>query len=221
MPDSANSARRFVQAFLGFCSEWMIALWQKVRSDFTAKWLIAANAISVAWVLLTDDSWSSVLLLYWLELFIIGFYAMIKFPFIHRVAGWFIMPLFAIVYFAMLQWLLIPMVAVLEAEKAGPLLRGSLGQDRHALMVVAAAIPLFISHGISFLVNFVGGRQWESMSLEQNMMRGLLRITPFFLMTIPVTLLVVLTGQAFVAALFMVPVKILCDLAMHFKVNNI
>jgi len=216
-----TSAKEAVQTTAGFCIETLQKLWPMVLGDFTAMWLIAGNIISVAWVLITGDSWSSILILYCVELFILGFYAMIRFPFIHRLGGTLIMPVFAAIYFSMLQWMLVLAGIVLQAENGGPLFKEELARENYSLAMAVAAVPLFVSHGISFFVNFVGKRQWERMTIEQNLMRSLVRIMPILLISIPVAIFVLLTGSAFFSILFIVPLKVAWDLVMHFRVNEL
>lgn len=213
--------RNFLQkAFKDFWQLWL-KIWPLIRSDFTAISLIAGNIISIIWVIVAEDWWASIIVLYTMELVILGFYAMIKFPFIHWLGGTLIMPLFALVYWAMLQFVLVLAGAVVEAENGGPFVKGEADFDGYIIGMALASTPLFISHGISFFINFIGKRQWRELTVEQNLIRGLRRIVPIFMVSIPVAIVVILTGAGFLAILLIVPLKIAWDLVVHFTLNEL
>jgi hypothetical protein len=200
------------------------ALWEKtwrlLLRDYTAMGLVLGNIASVIWVLVLDDWWSSILILFALELLVIGFYTTIRFPFIHRVGGTLIMPLFGAIYLALVQIFLFLPGIVLEAENGGPFRKGEFDFDGYVAGLAIATIPLFVSHGVSFLANFVGDRQWQTMTVEQNLLRGFARAMPIVVISIPVCALVLITDVAVVAILLMVPIKIGWDLIVHFQVNG-
>jgi hypothetical protein len=80
-----------------------------------------------------------------------------------------------------------------------------------------AAVALALSHGISFLVNFVGGREYQRLDLRQLMMLPYSRIVVLHLTIIFGGFVTMALGEPVWVVVILVLIKTGVDLKMHLK----
>ena len=152
----------------------------KKQSITTILSLIISNAIPMVGVMFAGWSASEILLIYWAESGIIGFYNLLKMgrsgfytkPGKSRVAQWgitiFLSLFFIIHYGGFMTGHLIFLVGVLDVD-LNPLLMIVEGGNLNRLFAetgLSALMAMFISHGISFKKHFLGKKLYIKKSPE-------------------------------------------------------
>ena len=124
--------------------------------------LIAANLVPLAGVLFFGWDLASVIVLFWAESAVIGFYTVLKMAVVGKLAALVAVPFFIGHFggFMAVHFLLIYGLFVRGATASGqaPGVREALQQIFGPLWLSLAA--LFISHGVSFFDNFLGRREY-------------------------------------------------------------
>jgi len=134
--------------------------------------LIASNAIPLVGVVLFGWDLFDLLFLYWVENLVVGFYTVLKLVVVTGGASIFAVPIFLFHY----SWFMSAHAALLFAFMG----RGSGAHFSFFIWTilswppVAAALvdsrwpafALLLSHGVSFLTNFIGGREYRSTNSE-------------------------------------------------------
>jgi hypothetical protein len=211
------------------------------RQTLSALFLIAVNIVPLVGVLIFDWSLFSIVFLYWIENGIVGFFNVLKiawarkpvssesrFTINGRPAGrasklfiipffifhygmfWVVHGVFVIVFFGLLG-------DRFFTDSSGP--PGDIGgfSGFEPRGVAIAAVALFLSHGVSFVVNFLGEREYLNVSPDKQMMEPYSRV---------VVLHATILGGGFLAAYFGTPVaslvlmivlKTALDLRAHLK----
>lgn len=116
-------------------------------------YMIAANLLVLAGAVLGGWDLFTMMLVFWLESLVIGFYAVIKMFVVEPVLVFLILPLYLAHFFF---FMMVYLIAVFGAFVRGPALT-SVWQLLLPLKnpaVLLGAAPLLISHGVSFYRNF-------------------------------------------------------------------
>ena len=190
--------------------------------------LLAANLVPLAGVLLLGWPVPALLILYWLESASVGFFTVIKLWMVGRAESLsmaLILVPFFIVHFGGFMFahgmFLLYLIALMGVRFRG----GPLDVDIERMVhdyasgpgLPLAVLALFVSHAVSFRTNFLGRREHEGRNAEQVMLDPYRRIlvmhvtilagaVPFVLMRAPAAL-----------AALLVPLKIAADFAAHAK----
>jgi hypothetical protein len=181
-------------------------------------WLIVVNVVPLVGVLALGWDLGLVLLLYWAESGVIGFYAVVRMA---LTTGWgalFLVPFFCI-HFGM--FMLVHLVFLITLFIAGPLAGGDAGdasavervRDAVAQTGVAVAL-LFVSHGYSF-VRSRGERELVRDDGTTQMQRPYRRIVVMHLTIIFGAVPVALLGQPAAAVALLVVLKTGADAWSH------
>lgn len=180
--------------------------------------LIFANLIPVAGTLFFDWRLSDVMVIYWAESAIIGFYNLLKMAVI---AGW--IAIFAGAFFIGHFG---AFMAVHFLFIYGFFLQGfnSINSGGDLLEVAGlfidlwpALVALFISHGYSFLFNFVGKKEYQGRTLKDQMGEPYNRIVFMHLIIIFGGGITMFLGEPTLVVLAMIAIKIYLDLRAHIK----
>ena len=130
--------------------------------------LIAANLVPLGGVLFFGWDLASVIVLYWAESAVIGFYTALKMAIVGKFAALFAVPFFVGHFggFMALHFLFIYSFFV-----RGPNPAGVVPGVRDALVGVFIPVwlslaALFISHGISFFSNFIGRHEYDDATIK-------------------------------------------------------
>ena len=130
--------------------------------------LIAANLVPLAGVLFFGWDLASVIVLFWAESAVIGFYMVLKMAVVGRLAALLAVPFFIGHFGAFMagHFLLIYSFFVRGANATGPApgVREALQSIFNPLWPSLAA--LFISHGVSFFDNFLGRREYVGTTMN-------------------------------------------------------
>ena len=201
--------------------------------------LMLANLVPLAGVLWLSWEVGDVVLLYWIENLVVGGFNMLRMLAVRwrDAAAWLgklvLIPFFAVHYgcFAAVHGVLLTamfrapgtgMPAALDATNIDsammlvPLLIW--GTLLHALTertLAYAAATLILSHGVSFLVNYLGAGEYRSATLQDLMTRPYRRVILLHVVIIGSGFLLLLTGAPVAGLVLMVLVKIGFDVAAH------
>lgn len=178
--------------------------------------LIAANLLPVAGVLVSGWDLTAVVVLYWAESAVIGFYTILRMCVVSKLGAFFAIPFFLghfggfmAAHFAFIYGLFIHRGGGLPDTGALEELSGIFGPLWPALAA------LVVSHGISFVFNFLRDREYEGSSTSQLMAVPYQRI---FVMHITVLLggwIVLALGTPAPALVVLIAMKTGVDLRAH------
>jgi hypothetical protein len=175
--------------------------------------LIVANLIPLGGVVFLSWTVGDVLLLFWAESAVIGIFNLARMWVIGRWKVLFFGPFFLghyggfmVVHLLFIYGLMIP---------GGD---ASVSVSRvldDFLTLYPALIALFISHGVSFYLNFLGRKEYETTSLQEQMSEPYKRIIVMHLTIIFGGFLVMLLDNKLPALVLMIALKIGVDLKAH------
>lgn len=207
------------------------------RQTLSALFLIAVNTIPLIGVVLFDWSLFSIVFLYWIENGIVGFFNVLKIawarkpvtsegrftingrpvkgskafiiPFFmfHYGMFWTIHGVFVIVFFGLLG-------NRLFTDSSGP--PGDIG-GFEPRGVAIAALALLLSHGVSFVVNFLGEREYLNVSPDRQMMEPYSRVVVLHATILGGGFLAAYLGTPLASLVLMIALKTALDLRAHLR----
>ena len=194
--------------------------WHDLR-DWSVASLIAANLVPLFGTLFLGWSIGEVLIVYWVETAVIGFYAILKMP----VAwGWFAMfsvPFFIIHFGVFLDIAgMLAIGAYVSIDDVPGQGWSTLDPIRRELQVFAAL--MLASHGVSFVTNFIGKKEYRLLKKdpEQLMVAPYRRIFVMMTSVIVGAVLVFLTeAPSSLMGIFIV-LKIVADVIAHLNQHD-
>ncbi len=180
--------------------------------------LVFANAVPLFGVLLFDWSLFHVLFLYWLESAVVGFYNILKLIKVGGFMSIFLVPFFVVHY----GGFMVVHLAFIFGLFAPELSHASLFPPRDVVLslLTAVALPfvvLLVSHGVSFLHNFIGKREYERTNVGKQMHAPYRRIILMHVTLIFGGWLIMLSGEPVLGLAFLVVIKTITDLRAHLK----
>ena len=181
--------------------------------------LIIANLIPVAGMTFLGWNLSDVMVLYWAESAVIGFINLCKMIVIGRwmtlLAGPFFIGHFG--GFMAVHFLFIYMLFVKGAE-GGTGAGGDLENVAQLFIILWPALAaLFLSHIFSFFKNFIGRKEYQGRTLNQQMMEPYSRIIFMHLVIIFGGGLTLILGELTPVLLIVIALKIYFDVKAHLK----
>ncbi|HZX19699.1 MAG TPA: DUF6498-containing protein [archaeon] len=205
----------------------MFTFVENVKRDLTIIPLILANVVPLIGVLFFNWSILFVLLYYWLESVVVGFFNVLKMAMAStesvQVSGGiakaipigiklFMIPFFIVHYSGfMLGHLIFIFVLGTFFSNNVPI------NILDIITVFSAAISLFISHGISFLTNYVGKKEYLNTSIHQQMFAPYGRIFVMHITIVIGAFFVVFTGIPAALIVLFIALKTLVDIGAHLK----
>jgi len=183
-----------------------------LRNDYTAVLLIVANIVPIIDLVRTGEPVGTILIIYWMQLIIIGFWNVIKLIVVTRLAALAFVPMFVITYMSIIIFFGFIAGGLLDDQMQGTAWQKNFSPWNYW---VPAAI-FFAVHGISFAVNFIGRREYEHTNWEQQIAQPFLRAMPMWLAAVVGAVLGSFFKSAAFAVVFVLPVKIILDLLGHF-----
>ncbi len=203
------------------------------RSTITLAALVLANLVPLFGVLRLDWDVGSVVVLYWAENLVIGFYTVIKLLLAAGPKGLFLVLFFIMHYggFCGVHGLFVLGLTGFGGESAqfspgtdwpGPLVfpqmllnvaRQVLAAAPDALLWAIAA--LLLSHGLSFLLNYLGNREHEGQTTKTIMTAPYKRIVVLHIAIIAGGFLVMSLGSPVGLLIALVALKIAMDIMLH------
>lgn len=179
--------------------------------------LIIANLVPLAGVWLLGWDIGEIMLLYWAESGIIGFFNLLKMVVVGGWATLFYGPFFVGHYGAFMaaHLLFIYTFFVKGVEAKGDIaLTEVLGRFSDLWM---ALLVLVVSHGISFLINFMGRREYAGTTVQKQMAEPYGRIMVMHMTIIFGGFVIMGLGSSLPALLLLMVAKIVVDLRAHQK----
>ncbi len=207
------------------------------KTAVSGAFLLAANILPLTGVLFLGWQVSDVFALFWLENVIIGVLNVVKMVtaavLLREISFALIAPFFVLHYgmFTMVHGVFV--FAIFGAQALGgeivpagqdagmgnpfDLLAASVAQSGGYI----AAVGLFLSHFMSYLLNFIGRGEYQKIDAQKLMMAPYGRIIMLHLTIIIGGGLVLATGQAVWALGLLCVIKTVLDLAMHMKEHGV
>jgi hypothetical protein len=173
--------------------------------------LILANLVPVAGIFLFNWDVFSILFFYWIESAVVGLFNIAKmfmiksvnaFGVSHKTSG--------IVFFIVHYSLFMLGHGVFLYALFAPV-------DIRASTIILAVISLTISHGVSFVTNYIGHKEYEKVTLSQQMVAPYGRIVFMHITIILCGFLISLTGTNQVLLIALIIFKITIDVITHLK----
>jgi hypothetical protein len=185
--------------------------------------LIAANLVPLAGVLFFGWDLASVIVLFWAESAVIGFYTALKMAVVGKFAALVMVPFFIGHFggFMAGHFLLIYEFFVRGAFATGPApaVRGALYAIFTPLWASLAA--LFISHGVSFVDNFLGRREYVGTTMNALMIAPYRRIMVMQVALIVGGWIILLLKTPVPALALLILLKTALDFAAHRKEHSV
>jgi len=179
--------------------------WTKLSSVW---WLVVANLVPLVGVLYLGWDLFTLLLLYWVESAVVGFFNVLRMLKISAKASHFYVPFF-IFHFGIFMF--VHLVFIFTFFSAGAELRLVIGS------LVTAVVALVISHSISYAANFVGRREYTNRTVKQQLFAPYGRVVVMHLTVLVGGFLALFVGVPIGALVVMVGVKIGLDVLAHLK----
>ncbi len=189
-----------------------LGLPRRFRNDSSAVMLVVANIYPVIEMALEGEPVGSILVIYWIQLMIIGFWNVVKLVAIARWKALLIVPMFLAMYLSVVNFFGIVAGALLDDQ-----MRDTAWLQQFSLWNYWVPATLFFaSHGLSFWQNFIRGREYRMIKWDAQMGKPILRAMPMWMAAIAGAFIGGWLGSAAVAVLFVLPVKLSLDLVGHF-----
>lgn len=201
--------------------------------------LVAVNLVPLVGVLFFGWSLFSILVLYWVENGIVGLFNVFKITLARRPpsegssftvngrpvgsgAKFFLVPFFIFHYgiFWVVHGVFVVVVFGISggmffgSDRAEPF-AGFRDFDERGVMIAIAA--LFLSHGVSFVVNYLGRREYEDISPDEQMIQPYSRVVVLHLTILGGGFLAAYLGEPLASLVVMVLLKIGLDLHAHLR----
>lgn len=176
--------------------------------------LIGANLAPVFGVLFFGWSLFSVMLFFWLESAVIGFFNALKMLKINPAASIFLVPFFAIHYGGFMLGHLLFLIAIFLVPTGSKPIDFSLIFDE-LLGVLSGSVFLFASHGYSFFHNFLGNKEFETTHIGVQMFAPYKRIVIMHVTIIFGAMFAFAFGAPIIALLILIALKTIIDVFSH------
>jgi len=154
----------------------------------------------------------SILVIYWLQMLIIGFWTSIKLIVVARWRALLLVPMFVLMYLSIVNIFGIIAGAMLDDQMQGT----EWHQDFSLWNYWIPALLFFAAHGLSFWENFIGGHEYQTVSWDTQMGKPILRAVPMWLAALVGGVIGGFLDTAAIAVVFVLPVKLVLDLLGHF-----
>ena len=184
--------------------------------------LIITNLIPVAGSVFLGWNLSDVMVLYWAESAVIGFFNICKIIIIGRWAALFSAPFFAAHFgaFMAVHFMFIYTIFIQQFQAGG----GSAGELAEVALLFTSLWPalaaLFISHAYSFFSNFLGRKEYRGKTVNDQMSEPYGRIMFMQLVLIIGGGLTMALGSPVPVLLIMIALKIFFDVKAHLKQHS-
>ena len=165
--------------------------------------LVLSNVFSLMIVLLFGGGVGEIMLLYWLENVIVGFYNIPKMILVDARKSLVMVPFFVVHYgiFAFVHGIFVRVIFV----------KGDVSMSN----LVLAALPIFVSHGVSLFTNFIDGQEYRNKSADAQMVAPYARVIVLHLAVLLSGFFVMFLGLPIIALVLLAILKIFVDLRGH------
>lgn len=183
-------------------------------SSPTALALIVANLIPVAGTVYLGWNLGDVMVLYWAESAIIGFFNLLKMAVIGRWLALFTGTFFIAHFgaFMAIHFLFIWGIFIKGFDDAS----GDLNEvAQHFFLLWPALLALLVSHGISFFTNYLGRKEYKDRSIKDQMSEPYSRVVLMHFVIILGGGLAMILGSPTIILLLIIAGKIVLDVRAH------
>ena len=183
--------------------------------------LIAANLLPLAGVLLFGWDLTHVVVLYWAESAVIGFYTVLSLCVVAKLGALVVAPFFVAHFGAFMAGHFAFIYALFIHGFEKPLATTGALAELAAIFdpLGFALLALFVSHGVSFAVNFIGRREYQGETVSTLMSAPYRRIIVMHLAIILGAWLVMALGTPAPVLALLVVIKIALDVRGHRKAH--
>jgi len=232
VPEDASSEQSTSEGPVPAGTRPGVAISPRLRFDLSMITLVGANLIPIFGVFFLQWDAASILILYWAENLVIGFYNVLKMALVQVPdPRWNFMKIFFIPFFCSHYGGFcfghgLGLLAVIHLGNIDAIMKGGGGMILSTFLKPLASggvwlvLALFVSHGVSFVQNFLRGPERRSLSLIELMVQPYLRIV--------VLQLVIIIGGGFAIALgspkallfALVLIRMILDLFLYVKTHR-
>jgi hypothetical protein len=185
----------------------------------TSLWLLlGANMVPLLGVLLLDWSVGDIMLLFWLESAIVGFFNILK---MFRIAGPMVIfySLFSIGHFGAFMAVHLMFIFSLFIDSSGQSV--SLAEMAEIFRNLwPAIVALVISHGFSFIENFLGQQEYRTRNIGEQMSQPYARIITMHMTLIIGGFLLLALNSPALALCLLIALKTAADGKAHVKAHK-
>ena len=182
------------------------------RNDYSAVMLVVANIFPVIDMLWKGDPVGSILVIYWMQMMIIGFWTCVKLVVIARLRALLLVLMFVLMYLSIVN-----IFGIIAGTMLDDQMQGTAWHQNFSLWNYwVPALLFFATHGLSFWENFVGSREYEKIKWDTQMGKPILRAMPMWIAALVGGIIGGFFNTAAVAVVFVLPVKLALDLLGHF-----
>ncbi len=182
------------------------------RNDIAAVLLVFANIVPVINLLVRGEPIGSILVVYWIQMMIIGFWNIIKLIVIGRWSALLYVPIFILMYLSIVNIFGLIAGGLLDDQ-----MQGTAWHENFSLWnYLVPALMFFATHGLSFVTNFLGRREYEKTPWDTQMGQPILRAIPMWIAALVGGVIGGFFNTAAIAVLCVLPVKLGLDLLGHF-----
>ncbi len=173
--------------------------------------LIMVNLLPLAGVVYFGWSVYEIVLLFWAENLVIGFYTVARFISLYRRNGdgrvLFLIPFFCVHYggFTLVHWIFVLALFRPDDHVSG----------QAAMGMWIPFLALLVSHGVSYVLNFLGGREYQETTGQDVMIAPYRRVIILHLTILGGGMLVMALGEPVLALMLLVVLKIVIDVVTH------
>lgn len=180
--------------------------------------LILANLVPVAGVFFLGWKIGDLMLIFWVESAVIGLFNAFKLFKIGRWSSLFYVPFFVGHFGGFMAVHLIFVFALFVSPQYGE----DLSSTAAAFLALwPAIISLFISHGYSFMVNFLGKKEYVGRTIKQQMSEPYKRIIVMHLTILFGGFLVMVLSNTLAPLLLLIGLKLFVDLYAHHREHSV
>ncbi len=183
------------------------------RNDIAAILLVIANIVPVINLLVKGEPVGSILVIYWIQMMIIGFWNIIKLIVIGRWSALLSAPVFILMYLSIVNIFGLIAGGLLDDQ-----MQGTEWHENFSLWNFWwPALMFFATHGLSFYTNFLGRREDETTPWDKQLGQPILRAMPMWIAALAGGFVGSFFNTAAIAVLCVLPVKLVLDLLGHFN----
>lgn len=188
------------------------------KTPYSSYILVVANLIPLFGVLFLSWNLQHIMLIYWAESAIVGFYNVIRMIVISPTQSIFLVPFFCF-HFGMFMFVHLMFINTLTSfpgifTNSTPKFRPLLGIEniKNLLLPVTA---LLISHGISLFINFFKQQEYKTRTIKEQMFIPYKRIVIMHLTLLFGAFIIIPTGQPMLLIALMTVIKTALDVIAH------
>ncbi len=186
------------------------------RGGFALAALIVANLVPLVGVIVFGWDVREILLLYWAENVVVGFWTAAR---MLRVGGLKTLPMVAFFSFHFGMFTVVHGIFVNIITSPGGM--GGFGGGSPSSLLASvpplALVGLFISHGVSYVLNFLVGGEWRGSTVQREMTRPYPRLIVLHVAIVASGFFVMVIGQPIVLLILLVVIKTGIDAIAHLR----